>query len=183
MGGGYITNYLHQKGLNSIGIDFSSNMIEIAKQEHPNVEFRNINIVDLDNYLEENSVDGIVAIYSLYFIPRKYIDKTLNAISRVLKNGGKLLMVSQKGNGEQYLEDTLTPEDVGAKPLFVNLYQKEELVRLLEKHGFIIDSFREVENTDPNELSSGGRFVISITNEKEKKVVIDSISTNSKSKR
>ena len=38
-GSGYITNYLHNQNLNAIGLDFSQEMINIAKTKFPNIEF------------------------------------------------------------------------------------------------------------------------------------------------
>lgn len=70
-GSGYITNYLCELNLNAIGIDFSGEMIKIAKKKYPKVKFLTANFMDIENYFQENSVDGLIAIYSLYFIPKE----------------------------------------------------------------------------------------------------------------
>ena len=99
-GSGYITNYLYNQNLNAIGLDFSQEMINIAKRKYPNIEFLLADFVNIENYFDENSVDGLIAIYSLYFVPKEQFESVLKSLSKVLKSDGKFLFVTQIGNGE-----------------------------------------------------------------------------------
>lgn len=168
-GGGYITNYLQENRIMPIGIDFCDKMLEIAKRTHPGVDYRSMNITDIGDHFDEDSFDGMLSIYTLYFVPRDLMDKTLSSISRLLKPEGKILIVTQEGDGEQYLDEDFLPEGQNKNSLYVNLYKQDELIELLGKHNLIVDSIRKVDNEDPDEIQGDGRLVISAINQKVKK--------------
>lgn len=98
-GSGYISKYIADNNLNPVGIDFSDKMIEIAKQNYPDIPFFKMNIADVDKTFEENAFDGLLAIYILYFIPKEQIDIVLESLSRILKDGAPFFMVIQIGKG------------------------------------------------------------------------------------
>jgi len=78
------------------GIDFSSKMIDQAKKrfkEYNNICFKQ---ADLDKKLSfKNDVfDGIVCISVLFSVPR--VDFTLKEFNRVIKNGGRVVLIEPK---------------------------------------------------------------------------------------
>lgn len=165
-GSGYITNYLSQNKITSIGIDFSEKMIDIAKRMFPTDKFIQMDISDVDKYFNENTFDGLLAMYSLYFIPKNQTDEVLTSLSKILKDGGRMLLVTQCGHGEQYVDESLMPDGKGEKALFVNLYDQFELRTLLEKNNFVIENIRLVPNVDPDEIAGDGRLVLVVSNNK-----------------
>lgn len=168
-GGGYITNYLSKKNINAIGIDFSSRMVQIAKETFPQNNFYEMDISEVSHYFKEDTFDGLISIYSLYFIPKKEMDNVLASFSRILKENGKFLIVTQCGNGEQFLDEDLMPEGKKKEALFVNLYTKEELKQLMEKHNFKVEEMFNVPNIDPNEIPGSGRLLVLASNNKQLK--------------
>lgn len=168
-GSGYITKYMADNNLQPTGIDFSEKMIEIAKNRYPNLPFFQMDIANIEQIFDEDSFDGLLAIYTLYFIPKEQIDSVLESLSKILKDGASFFMVTQSGKGEQFVDESLMPDGKGEKALFVNLSTEEELRELFERHNFNVESFELIPNIDPDEISGGGRLAISVTNQKIKK--------------
>ena len=167
-GSGYISKYMADKNLSPIGIDFSDKMIEIAKQKYPNRPFYKMDIADVDKTFEENTFDGLLAIYILYFIPKEQMDNVLEGLSKVLKDGAPLFMVIQIGKGEVFVNESLMPEGEQKEALFVNLNTKDELLDLLQKHNFVVDQLQFYPNVNPDEIPGDGRLVIQASNQKTK---------------
>ena len=159
-GSGYITNYLCNKNLNAIGIDFSEEMIRIAKDKYPKLKFLLGDFVNIEKYFEKSSVDGFIAIYSLYFIPKEQFEDVLKSLSKVLKDGGKFLFVTQIGNGEDFVRTPLMEANNIDGEIYVNYYMKEELEAILERNDFIIKSFDAKYDNDEMEISDGGRYIV-----------------------
>lgn len=159
-GSGYITNYLCDKRLNAMGIDFSEEMIKIAKDRYPNLKFLLGDFINIERHFEDASVDGLIAIYSLYFIPKEDFDNVLKSLYKVLRNGGKFLFVTQIGNGEDFVRTPLMEKNNIDGEIYVNYYMKDELENLLDKNNFIIKSFKEKYDNDEMEISQSGRYIV-----------------------
>ena len=70
-----------------VGVDFSSQMLEIARKKHPNITFWEADATNLS--FEKNSFDYIVMGFGLRNIPQK--NKVLENIYKILKTNGKFL--------------------------------------------------------------------------------------------
>lgn len=165
-GSGYITNYLCDLDMNAIGIDFSKEMIKIAKTKYPKLNFLVEDFIDIENHFEESSVDGLIAIYSLYFIPREKFEVMLSSFSKVLKARGKFLFVTQIGKGENLITTPLMEENNINDKLYVNYYMKDELERVLNENNFSIKYLASKYDYDEKEISDGGRYIILAENNK-----------------
>ena len=159
-GSGYITNYLREKNLNAIGIDFSEKMIKIAKIKYPRTKFLLSDFTNIEDYFKEASVDGLIAIYSLYFIPKEQFNNVLKSLSKVLKDDGKFLFVTQIGTGEDFIVTPLMKENNIDGKIYVNYYMKEELENILENNDFSIESFVTKYDHDEKEISDSGRYIV-----------------------
>lgn len=166
-GSGYITNYLHDKNLNAIGLDFSQEMINIAKTKFPSIDFLLADFVKVENYFDENSIDGLIAIYSLYFIPREQFEIVLCSLSKVLKNDGFFLFVTQIGNGEDLIISPLMKENNVKEKLYVNYYTQEELEAILKRCNFEIKYLKAKYDYDEKEVSNSGRYIVLAKNKKK----------------
>jgi len=90
-GNGRFYDLLKSKKIDYLGIDNSSSMINRAKMNFPDAEFRLGDMVDLD--LPNNSFDVVLSIASLHHIPSKHLRrKTASEMNRVLKKGGVLIL-------------------------------------------------------------------------------------------
>jgi len=100
-GAGIKSKYLISKGLKVTGIDFSGNLIKIAKREVVNGEFMLLDIREADKL--EQGFDGIFAQASLLHIPKNEIEKAVRVLYNKLKDGGYFyIAVKEKGaNGPE----------------------------------------------------------------------------------
>lgn len=76
-----------QPSCDIIGVDFSSDMIETARKQNPDITYREMDATALS--FEKNSFDYIVMGFGLRNIPAK--NKALEEIHRVLKTNGYFL--------------------------------------------------------------------------------------------
>ena len=165
-GSGYITEFLTKKDLNAIGIDFSSEMIKIAKEKYPNNRFILDDFINLKKYFKEDSVDGAILIYSLYFVPKEQLNEFFKTLSNVLKKGAKVLFVTQIGNEEKYVKTSIMLESGVDETIYVNYNMKEQLEELLSNNNFTIDYFKQKKVMDYKDITDDGRYIVLVTNNK-----------------
>ena len=129
-GPGHITRYLFDKGLNVFGIDISERCMEIARRENPKMRFQVMDMARLD--IADESIDGIVSFYSIIHTPKRLVNMLFSEFNRVLKKGGKVLVVVKKGSSEGYVDELL-----GFKTrLYSTNFTEEELEIYLQTSGF-----------------------------------------------
>ena len=102
-GPGHVARYLQERGVQVIGIDLSSVMVEQALRLNPGIEFRQGNMLSLD--IEDEALGGIAAFYSIIHIPRTEIEVALAEMKRVLRPGGLLLLAFHVGDETLHLEE------------------------------------------------------------------------------
>lgn len=89
-GTGYLSKKLCDRGARVTGIDFSERMIEIARSQYPDLDFRVDSCSDL-NTLDDECFDLAIANYVLMDTPD--LPGTMAALNRVLKTGGVAVLV------------------------------------------------------------------------------------------
>ncbi|GAB3834290.1 class I SAM-dependent methyltransferase [Dactylosporangium cerinum] len=89
-GPGHITGYLRSLGVDARGIDMVPEFIAYAKAAHPDGEYQLGSIRHLD--LEDGSLAGVLAWFSLIHLPPEEIDGALAELRRVLAPGGTLVV-------------------------------------------------------------------------------------------
>jgi ubiquinone/menaquinone biosynthesis C-methylase UbiE len=137
---GHIGRYLFEKGLNVYGIDISEQCIKTARELNPGMAFHTMDMTKLD--FLDNSIDGIVAFYSIIHIPKIYIEKVFSEFSRVLKKQGRLFLAVHKGESEHIVEEAL-----GEKTsLYVSYFSENEVIQYLTYGGF---NFEFIETREP----------------------------------
>jgi ubiquinone/menaquinone biosynthesis C-methylase UbiE len=129
-GPGHVTRYLFDKGLNVFGIDISEKCIQIARRENPKMRFQVMDMARLN--IADESIDGIVSFYSIIHTPKRLIRLLFHEFNRVLKKGGKLLVVVKKGDTEGYVYEL---EGFKTRLYFTN-FTEEELKNYLQTCGF-----------------------------------------------
>jgi 2-polyprenyl-3-methyl-5-hydroxy-6-metoxy-1,4-benzoquinol methylase len=107
-GAGVKTRYLTNKGFKVSGIDFSENMIGIAKRESPDLSFEVMDIYDLDTY--QKTFDGVFVQAVLLHIPKKDIKEVLLKLKNKVKING-LLYISVKAMREDEIEEGVKKEN------------------------------------------------------------------------
>ncbi|MGX6603217.1 class I SAM-dependent methyltransferase [Micromonosporaceae bacterium Da 78-11] len=89
-GPGQLTGYLRSLGVDATGIDLVPEFITHARAAHPTGEFRLGSMASLD--VEDGSVAGVLAWYSLIHLPPADLDGVLAEFRRVLTPGGPLVI-------------------------------------------------------------------------------------------
>jgi 2-polyprenyl-3-methyl-5-hydroxy-6-metoxy-1,4-benzoquinol methylase len=96
--GGTKSKYLSDRGLKVVGVDFSENLIAIAKKEVPEAQFQVMDIHDVDKL--QGSFDGIFMQAVLLHIPRKEIQGILQkAVAKLNAGGYVYIAVKEKIEG------------------------------------------------------------------------------------
>ena len=131
-GPGQIGRFLHDLGLEVIGIDLSPGMIEQGRRLYPEIEFRVGDMLALD--LPDDSLAGIAAFYSIIHIPRAQVTAALGEMRRVLRPGGVLLLTFHLGDEDLHL-DELWDEEVNMDAFF---FERDEMETYLQGAGFEI---------------------------------------------
>jgi SAM-dependent methyltransferase len=85
-GAGLKAKYLQARGVKVIGIDFSEEMIKIARKEAPGGDFRVLDVYNLDSLKEK--FDGIFAQAVLLHFPKNETAKIIRKLIDRLKPGG-----------------------------------------------------------------------------------------------
>lgn len=109
--GGTKSKYLLDKGLQVVGIDFSENLIAIAKKEVPEAEFFVMDIHDLDK-LPGNFV-GIFMQAVLLHIPKREVGEILRKAVQKLNLGGYLYIAVKEKIEDGVDEEVKTDADYG----------------------------------------------------------------------
>lgn len=122
-------------------------MLEIAKQKVPGVEFRKMDMRRLD--IPDGSYDGLFVTYSLIHVSTIELRTTLKGFLRILKGGGHMLLISQKGDADQVVDE---PFWEGRK-MFFNFFTKERLREALELCDFEVVYQEEKPSQDSNSMS------------------------------
>lgn len=146
-GPGQFAKHMIEKGFEVIGIDFSKEMVAIAKGKVPTVDFRHMDMRHLD--FPNSSFDGAFSAYSLIHIPSEEVLATLKGFHRVLKAGGYVEIAVQKGEADKIIDEPFMPTE----KMFFNFFTEERIAKFLEDAGFQVVS-QEIMAIDDAETMS-----------------------------
>lgn len=118
-GPGTFTKYIVQAGYVAHGIDISEAMLDEATTRVPRARFEQMDMNKLD--YPDGYFAGIIAFYSLIHISSDELPQVLSEFARILKPGGYVFVVVQRGNIE-----AVRPYGIYGKTL-VHFYQIETL--------------------------------------------------------
>lgn len=128
-----ISRYLYRLGYQVFGIDLSEKCIEIARSNYPDIDFYLMDMANLS--LADESVDGIIAFYSIIHTPKQVISQIFQECCRVIKDGGKLLVVVKEGEAEGYVSELLD-EPV---EIYLSEFREEEIAAYFTRSRFRLE--------------------------------------------
>ena len=131
---GHVSGFLSGLGLSVIGVDISPRCVALAREEQPQIRFEVMNLRSMA--FADGSIDGIVAYYSLHYDSAAVLTKVTSEFFRVLRPGGKILVVAKEGEGECWVPDPLG----SGSEVFWKGFQADELVALLCSSPFQVEA-------------------------------------------
>jgi SAM-dependent methyltransferase len=152
---GHVAAYLARHELLVFGIDISPRCVALARHEQPSVPFDVMDMGALS--LEDGSLDGIVGYYALHNQPKSTLPSVVREFRRVLRAGGRLLIVAKEGSGEGWIDD---PLGSGTK-VFWAAFTGDELVALAASNGFSVEGCA-VREPQPDEIAARRIYVTAV---------------------
>ncbi|MDQ6532113.1 methyltransferase domain-containing protein [Flavobacterium sp. LHD-85] len=131
-GPGHHSIFFFNHGFKVTGVDLSTKMIELAKKESKNIDFKIMDILNLD--FKKNSFNAIWASASLLHIPKNKIIPLLKKLKSILIEDGLLYISLKEGKGSHLFKDIR----YGGVEKFYVYYKSEEIENILNKIGFKI---------------------------------------------
>lgn len=139
---GSFTKYVADKGKNVDGIDYSKNMIEIAKSKVNNAAFYVMDMLDLNM---NKKYDGVMAINSTIHVEKNKMQELFESIYNVLNEDGVFFIILQEGDGERMVPE---PFDESLAE-FVSYYKTYEIEELFTKCNFeIVDKSKIIRDAE-----------------------------------
>ncbi|MFD0850897.1 class I SAM-dependent methyltransferase, partial [Actinomadura adrarensis] len=134
-GPGHTTALLRELGADTFGIDLSPAMIEIARREHPDARFEVGSMTDLD--LADGSLAGVLAWWSLIYIPDESVPDVLAEFHRVLRPDGVLAVGFHVG--DEAIRETAGEGDQAAQT-YVYHRPPSRVAGWLREAGFTVEA-------------------------------------------
>jgi SAM-dependent methyltransferase len=130
-GPGRVVGLLAERGLPVTGIDLSPGMIEVARKDHPDLDYRVGTMTALE--LPDGELAGVVSWWSIIHLPRAVVPQAFAEFHRVLAPGGILLLGFHLGE-----ESTHKTSGYGGLPMNIHVHrwQPEGLTEIAVAAGF-----------------------------------------------
>jgi SAM-dependent methyltransferase len=134
-GPGHVTRHLHDLGVDAFGIDLSPEMVALARRDHPDLRFDVGTMTDLD--LADDSVDGVLAFWSVIHVPDASVPRAFSEFHRVLRPGSPVLVGFHVGDGAR-----TTTEGYSGRPIHVESHRRRpaQVSGWLREAGFRIEA-------------------------------------------
>jgi ubiquinone/menaquinone biosynthesis C-methylase UbiE len=124
-----VAKFLVEHGFSVTGIDFSINMLKLARQQVPEAEFLEGDMTQLT--FPDSSFDGIISLYAIIHNPKEKHALIYQNFYRVLKQGGILFF----STGADEWEGT---DDYMGTTMFWSHPKRETSLSLVKQTGFEI---------------------------------------------
>ena len=146
-GSGVKSKYFIDHGFKVTGIDISDKLLEIARREAPEGEFKVLSMTELDSMPE--TFDGVFAQASLLHIPKKDSGEMVKKMARRLVSGGLLYIAVKEAFGGTSEEEVLKENDYGYEyERFFSYFTMEELEKYLADAG--LKDVSKLPNSNPS---------------------------------
>jgi len=146
-GSGRDAKIFSEKGAKVVGIDYCSNLLDIACNTAPLAEFLEMDIEELS--FPECSFDGVWAATSLSHIPKAMLSAVLKNIHLLLKDKGYFYLTVNKGTGEVLKKDLR----YGDFEKFSSYFEEQELRKFLQDANFKILELAHIDKKHPYQIN------------------------------
>jgi SAM-dependent methyltransferase len=132
-GPGHVAAWLTGLGMTAVGVDLSPVMAAVGRREHPEVEFRVGDLLDLP--AEDGEFGAAVAFYSVIHLEAGELRRAFGEMHRVLRPGGLVLVSFHLGTEVRRLTEFLGH---GVAVDF-HFFEQPDVVAAMEDAGFAVD--------------------------------------------
>lgn len=133
-GTGLLTTQLYNEGYQITGIDFSSNMIDIAKRKMPNATLINWDFASgLPIEIISNKYDYIISTYAIHHLSDEEKIGFIKSLLKLLNSNGKILIGDVSFETSQKLEQ--------CKEMYKEIWDNEEIYFIANE---MMKSFNEL---------------------------------------
>lgn len=133
-GPGHDTEYFAKKGFEAVGIDFSRGMIQYSKKNRSAGDFKEMDMLCINNFFPKNYFNGIWASSSITHLKKLDIVPILKKIRNIVVPGGPVVIILKKRRKRKIKE---------GKIIFNEFYKKDiiEYAKKSRLHVIKIDDF------------------------------------------
>ena len=132
-GMGHYTKYIKSKGFDVCGIDFSNEMLSIAKKSDLNIKYILSDICNLPLDLDKD-YDGVLLAYVIHHLSKEETRQVLLQLHNYITDNCNLLIFLREGNG---ILKEKEPFDTRFE-YTIKSYTKEEIIILMNECGYEI---------------------------------------------
>lgn len=129
---------LSEKGVRVIGIDMSEALLTRARELNPDIDFRNMDVRQLD--FANESFGGIWCNAVLIHLHDEDVVRALSEFTRVLSPGGISFVTFKHGEGEEVRQGSFT----NSAPRYYKFQTVESLTGLIEQAGMTVERIYQV---------------------------------------
>jgi ubiquinone/menaquinone biosynthesis C-methylase UbiE len=133
-----------KEGFKVTGIDFSTELLAIAKKDIPYADFYQMDMRGMN--FSENTFDGIWACAALLHLSKSELPAVLKRIFNMLKPSGIAVFVQKFGEGEGFREELSLP----GEKRFYSYYTQDEFADYVRTAGFKILDIYTYKDADSN---------------------------------
>ena len=133
-GPGHVTGWLARHGVAAVGIDLSGGMIDVARREHPEAEFRTGDLLAVP--ARDGEFGAVVALYSVIHLGPGELPAACAEMHRVLRPGGLALVSFHIGAGVRHLAEWWGHE----VDLDFRFLETPEVARVMEEAGLAVQA-------------------------------------------
>jgi SAM-dependent methyltransferase len=152
-GPGHVADWLIAHGVRAVGIDMSPGMVAVGRREHPEVEFRQGDLLSLP--ASDGEFGSVVAFYSIIHLKDDELAPACEELQRITVSGGRLPVAFHIGDEVRHV-DEMWGETV---ELDFRFLRPANVVRALLAAGFEIEA--ELERTNyPEEVETRRAYVL-----------------------
>lgn len=152
-GPGHVAAWAAGRGVRAVGIDLSARMVEVARTSHPEVEFRQGDLLSLP--AADGEFGAAVALYAVIHLDPGDLPTAFAEMRRALVPDGRLLIAVHVGDEVRHLEEWWG-EDVD---LDFHFFDPVQLTAQLRAAGFVVEATL-TRSSYPQEVETQRAYVL-----------------------
>jgi len=139
-GTGHDTHHFAELGYQATGVDYSPEMIRVAKTLQQTAQpphFEVLDMREIGTRFEENSFDGAWVSASMLHIPEEDVPTVLKGLKKIVINGGKIYIGLKAGKqGAEIVEEDKYGQPMEREFIF---WEEENFRKVVEDNGLTIE--------------------------------------------